>query len=154
MRNRDFHAASSGHLPRRSLLALALAAIAAPALAREDALAEAVRGVLGEATASEGGIVLRVPALAENGGQVPLSILVDTPQSPEAHATEIHVFATRNPTPGVASFRLSPFLARAEVQTRIRLAEDQRILVLARMSDGSFRSAAAEIRVGNGGCLS
>jgi sulfur-oxidizing protein SoxY len=138
---------------RRSLIALALASLSAPSLASDDALAEAVRGVLGEAQAREGGIALRVPALAENGGQVPLLVLVDSPQTPELHAAEIHVFATRNPTPGVASFRLTPLLARAEVQTRIRLAEDQRVLVLARMSDGSFRQAAAEIRVGQGGCL-
>ena len=154
MSPRDSHAAAPRNPGRRAVLALALAALSAPALAREDMLAEALRSVLGEAEAREGGIVLRVPALAENGGQVPLSILVDTPQSAEAHASEIHVFATRNPTPGVASFRLTPFCARAEVQTRIRLAEDQRILVLARMSDGSFRQAAAEIRVGQGGCLS
>jgi sulfur-oxidizing protein SoxY len=148
------HAPPARQLPRRSLIALALATLAAPALAREDPLAEAVRAVLGEAVAREGGLVLRVPALAENGGQVPLSVLVDTPQTAEHHATEIHVFATRNPTPGVAAFRLTPLMARAEVQTRMRLAEDQRILVVARMNDGSFRQAAAEIRVGNGGCLS
>lgn len=150
----DTTAPSALALGRRPLIALALAALAAPALAQEEPLAEAVRGVLGGAEAREGGIVLRAPVLAENGGQVPLTILVDTPQSGGQHAEEIHVFATRNPTPGVASFRLTPLLARAEVQTRIRLAEDQRILVLARMSDGSFRSAAAEIRVGQGGCLS
>jgi sulfur-oxidizing protein SoxY len=146
---RDFPGGAS----RRSLLTLALAALAAPALAREAALAEAVRDLLGDAQALEGGIVLRVPALAENGAQVPLTVLVDTPQTALHHATGIHILATRNPTPGVASFRLTPMLARAEVQTRIRLAEDQRILVLARMSDGSFRQAAGEIRVGQGGCL-
>ena len=70
------------------------------------------------------------------------------------HVAAIHVFATRNPTPGVASFRLSPALARAEVQTRIRLAEEQRIVLLAQMNDGRGRRATAEIRVTTGGCLS
>jgi sulfur-oxidizing protein SoxY len=54
----------------------------------------------------------------------------------------------------VADFRLTPRLARAEVQTRIRLAEAQRIIVLARTSDGQVRRAVAEIRVTTGGCLS
>jgi sulfur-oxidizing protein SoxY len=85
---------------------------------------------------------------------VPVAVLVDSPQTTAKHVTGIHLFATRNPTPGIASFRLTPLLARAEVQTRIRLAEDQRILVLARMSDGRVRRAAAEIRVTTGGCLS
>jgi sulfur-oxidizing protein SoxY len=39
------------------------------------------------------------------------------------------------------------------VQTRIRLAEDQRLVVLAQMSDGRVLRAAAEVRVTTGGCL-
>jgi len=138
-------------LPRRA--ALALVAFPWPAAA-EDALAAAIREQVGDAAIEDGGIALRVPVVAENGGQVPLTVVVDSPQTAAEHATAIHVFATRNPTPGVASFRLTPLLARAEVQTRIRLAEDQRIVVLAQMSDGSVRRAAAEIRVTTGGCLS
>lgn len=133
---------------------LALAILPWPALGQADALAAAVREQVGDALPEEGGIALRVPAVAENGGQVPVTVLVESPQTAAEHVTAIHVFATRNPTPGIASFRLTPLLARAEVQTRIRLAEDQRILVLAQMSDGRVRRAAAEIRVTTGGCLS
>jgi hypothetical protein len=39
------------------------------------------------------------------------------------------------------------------VQTRIRLAEDQRVVALAVMSDGRVRRAAAATRVATGGCL-
>jgi sulfur-oxidizing protein SoxY len=92
--------------------------------------------------------------VAENGGQVPVTVLVDSPQTAAEHVSAIHIFATRNPTPGVASFRLTPLLARAEVQTRIRLSEEQRIIALAQMSDGSVRRAVAEVRVTMGGCLS
>lgn len=141
-------------LSRRGVLAaIALAAVPWPALAAEDALAAAIREAVGGATPEDGGITLRVPATAENGGQVPVTVLVDSPQTAADHVAAIHVFATRNPTPGIASFRLTPLLARAEVQTRIRLAEDQRIVVLAQMGDGRVRRAAAEIRVATGGCL-
>ncbi len=133
---------------------LSLAALPFAAVAQDDTLAAAIREQVGDATPTEGGITLRAPTVAENGGQVPITILVDSPQTTERHVAAIHVFATRNPTPGVASFRLTPLLARAEVQTRIRLAEEQRILVLAQMNDGSVRQAAAEIRVTTGGCLS
>ena len=139
---------------RRGVLsALALAALPWGAVASEDALAAAIREAVGDAVPEEGGIVLRVPATAETGGQVPLTILVDGPQTAADHVTAIHVFATRNPTPGVASFRLTPLLARAEVATRIRLAEDQRIVVLAVGSDGRVRRATAELRVATGGCV-
>lgn len=140
-------------LTRRAALALVALPFAAAA-AEEDALRAAIREQVGDAPASEGGIALRVPAVAENGGQVPVTVLVEGPQTPALHCTAIHLFATRNPTPGVASFRLTPLVARAEVQTRIRLAEDQRILAVAQMSDGTLRRAAAEIRVTTGGCLS
>ena len=141
---------------RRALLALAAlpAAAAAAAAATDDALRDAIREAVGDTPVEDGGIALRVPAIAENGGQVPVTILVESPMTAADHVTAIHVFATRNPTPGVASFRLTPLLARAEVQTRIRLAEEQRIIVLAQSNDGRVRRAAAEIRVTNGGCLS
>ncbi len=136
---------------RRAALGLALLPFAA--VASDDALDAAIRAEIGGATPQEGGITLRVPPVAENGGQVPITVLVDSPQSAERHVTAIHLFATRNPTPGIASFKLGPALARAEIQTRIRIAENQALVVLARMNDGSVQRATAEIRVATGGCL-
>jgi sulfur-oxidizing protein SoxY len=136
---------------RRALL---LALVALPAAARADAALEAaMREAVGPTEPEEGGMALRLPALAENGAQVPLTVTVDSPMTAEQHVVSIHVFATRNPTPGVASFHLSPALARAEVQTRIRLAEDQQVVALAVLSDGRVLRAAAETRVAVGGCL-
>jgi sulfur-oxidizing protein SoxY len=142
---------------RRTALGAALALVALPftaAVAGEEALAAAIREQVGDTPVEEGGITLRVPAVAENGGQVPVTVLVESPQTTAEHVTAIHLFATRNPTPGIASFRVTPLLARAEVQTRIRLADDQRIIVLAQTNDGRLRRVAAEIRVTTGGCLS
>jgi sulfur-oxidizing protein SoxY len=142
-------------LSRRGALGAALALIALPAgAATEGELDAAIREQVGDARIVDGGITLRAPVVAENGGQVPVTVLVDSPQTAAEHVSAIHIFATRNPTPGVASFRLTPLLARAEVQTRIRLSEEQRIIALAQMSDGSVRRAVAEVRVTMGGCLS
>lgn len=120
----------------------------------EGAVAAAIRAAIGDVVPTEGGIELRLPALAENGAQVPLAVLVDSPMTPDDHVTAIHVFATANPTPGVASFHLFPGLARAEVQTRIRVAEAQSIVVLARHSDGRVQRTSARLSVTRGGCLS
>ena len=139
-------------MKRRALLTLLM--LPAAAAAQPDALEAAIREQVGDGRMEEGGIVLRAPAVAENGGQVPVTVLVDSPQTAAEHVTAIHLFATRNPTPGIATFRLSPLLARAEVQTRIRLAEEQRIIVLAQFNDGRVRRATAELRVTTGGCLS
>jgi sulfur-oxidizing protein SoxY len=142
-------------LTRRGALGAALALIALPAgAATEGELDAAIREQVGDARIEDGGITLRAPVVAENGGQVPVTVLVDSPQTAAQHVSAMHLFATRNPTPGVASFRLTPLLARAEVQTRIRLSEEQRVIALAQMSDGSVRRAVAEVRVTMGGCLS
>ena len=133
--------------------ALLLAALPFAALAGEADLAAAIRDQVGDGVPEERGILLRAPATAENGGQVPITVIVDSPQTAALHVAAIHVFATRNPTPGVASFRLTPAFARAEIQTRIRVAENQAIVAVAQMSDGSLRRATAEIRVATGGCV-
>jgi len=148
-------AAKEGPLGRRPALALALLALPSFAAAAEAPEVDAaIRDAVGDGRSfAEGGLSIRAPAVADNGGQVPIAVLVDSPQTAALHVAAIHVFATRNPTPGVASFRLTPHVARAEVHTRIRLAADQRVIAVAVMSDGTLRRAAAEVRVGQGGCL-
>jgi sulfur-oxidizing protein SoxY len=138
---------------RRSLL-LTLVMLPLGGAARANpALEAAMRRLIGEARPEDGGMALRLPALAENGAQVPVTVTVDSPMTAAEHVSAIHLLATRNPTPGIASFHLTPALARAEVQTRIRLAEDQQVLALAVLSDGRVRRAIAETRVVTGGCI-
>jgi sulfur-oxidizing protein SoxY len=143
--------------PGRRAVLLGLVALPGAALSASGeanaALEAALRELIGEAVPQEGGMALRLPALAENGAQVPLTVTVDSPMTAAEHVVAIHLLATRNPTPGIASFHLSPALGRAEVQTRIRLAEDQRVLALAVLSDGRVLRAVAEARVTTGGCI-
>lgn len=133
---------------RRTLL-LSLLALPAAAAAQPDAVRAALDEVLRGREAEEGGIEITAPRIAENGQQVPLTVRV-----PDAEARAIHLIATANPTPGVATFRFHPGVVRAEVQTRVRLAEAQRLVVLAELADGRLRQAAVEIGVTTGGCLS
>jgi sulfur-oxidizing protein SoxY len=142
-------------LGRRALAGapLLLVPLAWPAQAAASDIAAAIREAIGDAVPTDEGISLRLPPVAENGFQVPVTVLVDSPQTSARHVVAITLIASRNPTPGIVTFRLSPAIARAEVQTRIRLAEDQEILALATMSDGSVRRAAAAVRVATSGCL-
>ncbi len=109
-------------------------------------------GILDGREATEGGIELDLPNIAENGAQVPLGVRIDNPMTEDDHVQAIHVIATRNPAPDIGSFHLTPHLARAEVFTRIRLAEEQEILVLAELSDGRVLAQSARITVSVGGC--
>ena len=146
-------------LQRRAFLAAGGAVLAVTLLPRPLAAltpgseAEAaVEKILAGRTPEAGGIAVEVPRVAENGAQVPITVSVDSPQTGEDHVTAIHLLAPQNPTPGAGRFRLTPMMARAEVSTRIRLAEEQEILVLAELSDGRVLSAAARIAVTVGGC--
>ena len=53
---------------------------------------------------------------------------------------------------GVASFFFTPAAGKCEVQFRVRMAQTQKIVVVAEMSDGSLWSAAREVKVTIGGC--
>ena len=121
--------------------------------APRDEIDAAIRELIGNATPLDGGIVLQVPESAENGAVVPVTVIVDSPMTAERHVRAIHLVATKNPTPGIASFRLSPAAGKAQVSMRIRLAERQTLLVFAEHSDGKVSRAAADIKVSVGGCL-
>lgn len=117
-----------------------------------DVTAEVTR-ILSGRIATEGGITLDVPRVAENGAQVPVTVRIDSPMTAEDHVQAIHILATNNPAPGIGTFRLTPHLTRAEVFTRIRLAQEQEFLVLAELSDGRVLQGAASVTVSIGGCV-
>ncbi len=136
-------------LTRRNFIALgsgtfALASMAAmPAFASlaDDAIAE----LTGGADIGEGGVTLTAPEIAENGNTVPIG--VDAPG-----AVEITLYADGNPVPNVATFKFGPLSASRSASTRIRLARTQNVVAVAKMEDGSFQMAKAEVKVTIGGC--
>jgi sulfur-oxidizing protein SoxY len=149
--------ATAGGIDRRSILGAAVALFAVPAARASEALPPgvdaAIREQIGEVAPREGGMIIRAPETAENGAFVPVTVSVRTAMNRDDRCLAIHIFATRNPTPGVASYRLGAGVARADVSVRIRLAEGQTILAYAQMADGTVRSAAARVAVTTGGCL-
>jgi sulfur-oxidizing protein SoxY len=69
------------------------------------------------------------------------------------HVKTIHVFAEKNPQPRVIDCHIGPRAGRASVSTRIRLADTQRVVAIAELSDGSFWSDSADVIVTVGACL-
>ena len=55
--------------------------------------------------------------------------------APEDYVKSIHVFNEKNPQPNIGNFYLGPQAGRAQVSTRIRLADSQKIVAIARLSD-------------------
>lgn len=125
----------------------------ARAAATPDAMAEAIRKVVGTATPTDGRLKLDVPPLVENGSTVPLTVSVESPMTEADHVKAIHVFNEKNPQPNVFSARLGPRSGKAIVGTRIKLGDSQRIVAIAETSDGKFWSAGADVIVTLAACL-
>ena len=74
------------------------------------------------------------------------------PDDRASHVTDVLVVADGNPNGGVVTFHFTPASGVAEANTRIRLAETQNIIAVAKMNDGSFAMASKQVKVTIGGC--
>ena len=115
-------------------------------------MAEAIGALVGAATVQRGKVKLELPPIVENGNTVPLNVSVESPMTEADHVEGIHIFNEKNPQPYVAAFDLGPRAGKAAVSTRIRLADSQQVVAIARLSDGSFWSDGADIIVTLAAC--
>jgi len=149
--------ASTATATRRQFLAAAggagLALVVRPAQATPASMKQAIRQVVGEAPVKLGKIKLDLPPLVENGNSVAMTVTVDSPMTAKDHVKAIHVFTEKNPQPNVISAQLGPRAGKAELQTRMRLADTQSVTAICEMSDGSFWSDTVDVIITLGACL-
>jgi sulfur-oxidizing protein SoxY len=149
--------ASTAAATRRQFLAAAggvgLALAVRPAEATPASMKQVIRQVVGEATVKRGKIKLDLPPLVENGNSVAMSVTVDSPMTAKDHVKAIHVFTEKNPQPNIISVQLSPRAGKADIQTRVRLADTQSVVAICEMSDGSFWSDTVDVIITLGACL-
>ena len=145
---------------RRRFISLLAALAALPLLPsraaraqQDDPFAALLRKVTGGASVRPGRVTVDTPRLADNGHSVPLTVSVDSPMTEADHVLRITLLSGRNPRPIMATFHLGPASGRAQVATRVRLAGTQRVLAVARLSDGSWWSGDAEVEVTESACL-
>jgi sulfur-oxidizing protein SoxY len=123
-----------------------------PAEATPAMLASAIRNVVGEAEVHTGKVKLDIPPLVENGNTVPMTVSVTSPMTENDYVKSIHVFNEKNPQPNIGNFHLGPQAGRAQVSTRIRLADSQKVTAIAQLSDGSFWSSSVDVVVTLAAC--
>src|SRR6476659_6485948 len=123
-----------------------------PAEATPAMLTSAIRNVVGEATVRTGKVRLDVPPLVENGNTVPMTVSVANPMTPQDYVKSIHVFNEKKPQPNIGNFYLGPHAGRAQISTRIRLADSQKVVAIARLSDDTFWSATVDVVVTLAAC--
>jgi sulfur-oxidizing protein SoxY len=135
-------------LSRRDALWAGLGGMAAATLANPVFAAtvdEMTKGFTGGAAAATDGITITAPEIAENGNTVPISV-----NAPGAVA--IMLLAAGNPVPAVCTYTFGPAAGSQMAATRIRLAQTQDVIALAKMADGSIKQAVANVKVTIGGC--
>jgi sulfur-oxidizing protein SoxY len=134
-------------------IGLVSAAPVGSASATPAMLGEAIRNVIGESNLQKGRVTLDVPPLVENGNAVPVTIIVESPMSEADHVKAIHVFNEKNPQPHVITVALGPRAGKARIAIRIKLADAQRVVGIAEMSDGSFWTGEANVVVTIAACV-
>jgi sulfur-oxidizing protein SoxY len=145
---------------RRRFLALSAATIGAlpvairvrPVEATPETMATAIRAVTNGATVQTGKVKLDIPPLVENGNSVPMTVSVTSPMTANDYVKSIHVFNEKNPQPNLGNFYLGPRAGRAQISTRVRLADSQKIIAIAKLSDGSLWSTTADVVVTLAAC--
>lgn len=114
----------------------------------QDVMKELTNG----ASPAEGKVSLELPEIAENGRTVPFTITADSPMSAGDHVKAIHILATGNPVPLVASVYFTPDSGKATVTSRMRLGKTQDVVAVAEMSNGKTYMGKRQVKVTIGGC--
>jgi sulfur-oxidizing protein SoxY len=124
-----------------------------PASATPEAMRAVMRAITGDAPVRKGRVQLDLPPLVENGNTVPMTVSVESPMTARDHVTAIHVLNEKNPQPYVVTVHLDHRAGKAAFSTRIKLGDTQRVVGLAKMSDGSFWLGEQEVIVTIASCL-
>ena len=124
-----------------------------PAFGTPESLAAAVRDFTGGTLPQRGRVKLELPPLVENGNSVSVTVKMDSPMTPSDHVQALALFTEQNPQPNVAIFHLSPRSGRAIATTRMRLATSQKVIAMAKTSDGSIWSDQVEVIVTLAACV-
>jgi sulfur-oxidizing protein SoxY len=136
---------------RRDTLAIGMGSVAAvalpvPAVAFQNEARALIESFTGGAPIGEGGITLSLPDIAENGASVPVEV-----EAPDA--TAIILVGPENMQPEICTVHFGPLAGARRLFTRIRMAQSQDIIAIARLSDGSFVQTSQHVDVIVGGCV-
>jgi sulfur-oxidizing protein SoxY len=142
-------------MKRRDCLAWLSALGLAPhsiAFASPDQARQAIQTLVGDQTVQMGRVIIDVPPLIENGNSVVMTLRVESPMTEQDYVKSVHVLAEGNPLPNLLSAYFTPRSGRAQVMSRVRLAENQRVWAIAQMSNGNFWSGYADTLVTTSAC--
>ena len=155
-------------LTRRELLIAAAAAGLVPAwpppdagaqgslanLPPEEPVDKTLQRLFGSRPIRDGAtlINLELPLIAEDGGNVAMTVEVKSPMTPQSYVKAIYILSDRNPRPLNAKFNLTPGSGQAYVSTSLRLADTGDVRAVAELQDGALLMVKRSVRVVVAGC--
>lgn len=140
----------------RNSIGLAMSGVLGARLSPLGAAPQDAAKLLAEFTADvtpvAGSITFTAPELAENGNIVPVAVSVDSPMTDDDYVEAVMIVAEENPNPEVITFHFTPQSGIAYASTRMRLAKTQKVIAVAKTSNGSVFIDTRHIEVVIGGC--
>ncbi len=129
-----------------------LSTLSLPSFANAEDTAKALADFVGDSETQTGKLSLKTPEIAENGNTVPISFTVESDMTEDSYVESVMILAEGNPNPDVITFNFTPASGKAEASTRMRLAQTQNVIAVAKMSDGTVYTDTKNIKVTIGGC--
>ena len=124
-----------------------------PAAATPESMKAAIEAFTGAKAPTEGRVTIEIASLIDNGNAVPVTLRVTSPMTAADHVKQIAFFNERNPNTEMAVFHLGPRSGKAVVSTRVRLATSQKLVAVARLSDGSLWQQSVDVIVALAACI-
>jgi sulfur-oxidizing protein SoxY len=123
-------------------------------LAPEEHVEKTLQRLFGSRPIKDGSqvITIELPLIAEDGGNVAMSVEVTSPMTPQSYVKAVYVLSDKNPRPLNAKFNLTPACGQAYVAANIRLADTGDVRAVAEMQDGALFMVRKSVRVVVAGC--
>lgn len=100
----------------------------------------------------EGKLKLELPLIAEDGGNVAVTVEAGLPMTPASHVSNIYIISDKNRRPMIARFSFTPEAGKAYIGANIRLAATTDVRAVVEMNDGTLYAVSKHVRVTVGGC--
>jgi len=100
----------------------------------------------------DGKIKLELPLIAEDGGNVAISVDANLPVSGMPRVSNIYIVSDKNRRPMLAKFSFTPESGKAFIATSVRLATTTDVRAIMEMSDGTLYVVSKNVRVTISGC--
>lgn len=135
---------------RETLLGIAATFLPLPVSATPAEVVESIAEIFGDRPIAAGPIKLELPALAETGNSVPLTVSCETEVL--GPVRRLALFTEENPRPLVCIATFGPIAAEVRLTTNIRLASTQAVVCVAELENGDLISSRQIVRVVVGAC--